>query len=124
VSVMTDMVRRQWHGHMVVVEEYVVQSLTWLDKNCSPWLIDFTDALICFDACPRVCVRVVDLFFFMCNFTEVDKKHHQFWLSECVTVFVTSIVNMDIRKAWLNASENSPNKRVVWSAHRFIGRVS
>ena len=81
-----------------------------LDKNCSPWLIHFTDALICFDACPRVCVRVVNIFF-MCNFTEEPITSSD---SECVTVFVTTFVNMDIGKARINASKNFPNK---WLAH-------
>ena len=81
-----------------------------LDKNCSPWLIHFTDALICFDACPRAWVHVVD-FFFMCNFTEEPITSSD---SECVTVFVTTFVNMDIGKARINASKNFPNK---WLAH-------
>lgn len=68
-----------------------------MERNCSPWVIDFTDALTCFDACP-VCVCVWLIIFFMV-ISEVDKKHHQFLLSECVSVFVTTFVDMDVGKA-------------------------
>ena len=53
----------------------------------------------------RACVRVVDIFFFLCSFTEVDKKHHMFWL--CISISVCSMfANMDIGRASLMHPRN------------------
>jgi len=108
---MTEMVQRQWHGHMVVVEEYVVQSLTyWTRIAPHGWFISLMPLSVLMLVHVRGCMWLI--FFFMCNFTEEPITSSD---SECVTVFVTTFVNMDIGKTWLNAPKNSQNKRLAHS---------
>ena len=55
------------------------------------------------------------LIFFSCVISQKWIKDITSFVSECVTLFVTTFVNMDIGKAWLNAPKNSQNKRLAHS---------